>query len=85
MGTIAPRPLLCVVLGDGDQWIVEAEWQDGSIERIATFKAHFEAVNWIGTHSDMWLQERTLPRTKPTFSSADPCPASPTRNSTSSA
>jgi len=61
MAMIRHRPIFCVVLGDGDEWLVEAEWQDGSIERVARFKGHFDAVNWIGMHSEMWLRERTLP------------------------
>jgi hypothetical protein len=28
------------VLRDGDAWLVEAEWPDGSIEHVSTFKAH---------------------------------------------
>jgi hypothetical protein len=30
------RPLIHVVLGAGDQWVIEAEWPDGSIEPICT-------------------------------------------------
>jgi hypothetical protein len=46
------------VFGDGDEWLIEAEWPDGSLEHICAFKAHFEAVNWITTHSEAWLQKR---------------------------
>lgn len=55
---IAQRPLFSVALRDGDQWLIEAEWPDGSIEHVYTFKAHFEAVNWVKTHSETWLKER---------------------------
>lgn len=55
---IAQRPLFHVVLGDGDQWLIEAEWPDGSIEPVQAFKAHSEAANWVKTHSETWLQER---------------------------
>jgi hypothetical protein len=41
----ALRPIFCVVLGDGDEWLIEAEWPDGSLEHICAFRAHFEAVN----------------------------------------
>lgn len=54
----ALRPIFCVVFGDGDEWLIEAEWPDGSLEHICAFKAHFEAVNWITTHSEAWLQKR---------------------------
>jgi hypothetical protein len=55
---ISQRPFIYVVLGDGDQWAIEAEWPDGSIEPICTFKAHAEAVNWVKTHSETWMRER---------------------------
>ena len=51
------RPFVYVVLGDGDQWVIEAEWPDGSIEPIRTFRAHAEAVNWVKTHSATWMRE----------------------------
>ena len=58
MAKIAQKPIFCVVLGNGQQWAVEAEWPDGTIEQIDTFKAHFEAVNWLNDQSEEWLQER---------------------------
>ena len=45
------KPLFCVVLAEGPQWSVEAEWPDGSIEHVDTFKAHFDAWNWVRTQS----------------------------------
>jgi hypothetical protein len=44
MAKIARKPIFCVVLSSGEQWAVEAEWPDGTIEQIDTFKAHFEAL-----------------------------------------
>jgi hypothetical protein len=35
---IAQRPVFCVVLGEGDQWLIEAEWPDGSVEHVCAFK-----------------------------------------------
>jgi hypothetical protein len=55
---IAQRPIFCVVLGDGDEWLIEAEWPDGTIAHICAFKAHSEAVNWVRARSEAWLQER---------------------------
>ena len=52
------KPLFCVVLAEGPQWSVEAEWPDGSIEHVDTFKAHFDAWSWVRTQSQRWLQER---------------------------
>jgi hypothetical protein len=54
---IAQKPIFCVVLGDGDQWLLEAEWPDGSIQQICSFKAHSDAVNWISAQSETWLLE----------------------------
>jgi hypothetical protein len=51
-------PLFCLVLRDGDEWFIEAEWPDGSIEHVCTFKAHADAVDWVKTHSEAWLQKR---------------------------
>jgi hypothetical protein len=55
---IAQKPLFYVVLRDGDQWLIEAEWPDGSIEHVQAFKAYSEAVNWVKTHTQTWLQKQ---------------------------
>ena len=47
MATITQMPFFCVVLCEGKQWTVEAEWPDGTIEQIDTFRHHFEATDWI--------------------------------------
>jgi hypothetical protein len=53
---IMKTPLLfCLVLRYGDEWLIEAEWPDGSIEHVRTFKAHSDAVNWVKTRSEAWL------------------------------
>ena len=39
-------------------WQVEAEWPDGTIEPIDKFKAHYEALHWVRTHSAAWIEER---------------------------
>jgi hypothetical protein len=57
MLTIAQKPLFHVVLNDGDQWSVEAEWPDGTIEQINTFKHHYEAVDWLNAQSERRLSE----------------------------
>lgn len=56
------KPLFCIVLGDGDKWLVEAEWPDGTIEQVDTFRGHTEASTWISTRSEAWLQERSSGR-----------------------
>jgi hypothetical protein len=60
MATITQMPFLCVVLCEGKQWTVEAEWPDGTIEQIDTFRHHFEATDWISNQSKKWLQMRVL-------------------------
>ncbi len=53
------KPVFNIVQSNDDRWCVEAEWPDGTIERIDTFEAHLEAVNWVTTVSHEWLRERT--------------------------
>jgi hypothetical protein len=55
---IVQRPLFYVVLRDGDQWMIEAEWPDGSIEHVQAFKAHSQAAHWVKTYSEEWLLQR---------------------------
>jgi hypothetical protein len=52
------KPFFCVVLRDGDRWLVEAEWPDGTIVEVGSFKAHLDALNWVKTQSQAWLQGR---------------------------
>ena len=56
--TIAAKPIFCIVLADDDRWAVEAEWPDGTIERVDTFETYFDAMNWITTRSDEWVRGR---------------------------
>jgi hypothetical protein len=58
MDSFAQTPFFCVVLRDGDQWLVEAEWPDGTIVEVESFKAHLDALNWVKTQSQVWLQGR---------------------------
>jgi hypothetical protein len=51
------KPILHVVT-DGDQWEVEAEWPDGTLERINTFDDPSSATDWISTRSEAWLEVR---------------------------
>jgi hypothetical protein len=54
----ARTPIFCVVLKDGEHWQVEAEWPDGTIEAVETFKAGVEALNWVKTQSAAWVAQR---------------------------
>jgi len=52
------KPIFYLVLRDGELWQVEAELPDGTIEPIDRFKAHYEALHWVRTHSAAWIEER---------------------------
>jgi hypothetical protein len=52
--------ILHVILSDRDQWAVEAEWPDGTLERINTFTDRSVATDWISTQSEAWLEVRTF-------------------------
>jgi hypothetical protein len=52
------RPVFSIMLSDAGEWLIEAEWADGSIEHVCNFKAHSDAAKWLKTSSEAWLQER---------------------------
>jgi hypothetical protein len=54
------KPILHVVVTDGDQWEVEAEWPDGTLERIYTFSDPSSATDWISARSEAWLEVRSF-------------------------
>ncbi len=54
------KPIFCVVLRNDEQCVVEAEWPDGTIEKIEAFKHRYEAADWITNQSGIWLEERTM-------------------------
>jgi hypothetical protein len=54
--SIVEKPIFYVVLSDRDQWAVEVEWPDDTLERINTFVDHPSAANWVSTHSEAWLK-----------------------------
>jgi hypothetical protein len=51
MAYLEPAPNYSVMLKDGEHWIVEAEWPDGTIEQVATFKSYFDARDWLSARS----------------------------------
>jgi len=51
----AEKPLFHLLLSDRDEWVVEAEWPDGTLERVNTFKNHSAAAHWVATASEAWL------------------------------
>jgi hypothetical protein len=62
MTNVAANPLFHVSLGDRDEWVVEAEWPDGTLERVSTFKNHSAAAHWIATASEAWLHAPEDPK-----------------------
>jgi hypothetical protein len=56
--TSVTGPLFCIVLRDGDQWLVEVEWRDGTIEHVKSFGCYSDAAEWLSTGSIAWLDTR---------------------------
>jgi hypothetical protein len=54
------KPIFHVILGDRDQWVVEVEWPDGTLERVNSFKDHGSAANWVTTQSETWVGVRRI-------------------------
>jgi len=57
VGISVAKPIFCVVLRNDEQCVVEAEWPDGTIEKIEAFKHGYEAADWITNQSGIWLEE----------------------------
>jgi hypothetical protein len=60
VGVSVAKPIFCVVRRNDEESVVEAEWPDGTIERIEAFKDNYEAVDWISNQSESWLQDRVM-------------------------
>jgi hypothetical protein len=54
------KPLFHVILSDRDEWVVEAEWSDGTLERVSTFRHHSAAADWIANQSEAWVAARRI-------------------------
>jgi hypothetical protein len=48
------KPILFVVKTNGN-WTVRAEWPDGTVEEVKTFKAELQALDWLTWQSQTWL------------------------------
>jgi hypothetical protein len=63
MGSTYPKPILKLRQVSRTEWCVEVEWEDGTIESVASFDTDREARDWIAHSSAAWLDERGgLPR-----------------------
>jgi hypothetical protein len=51
------KPILFVVKADGN-WTIQAEWPDGTVEEIKTFKRELQALDWLTWQSQTWLAWR---------------------------
>ena len=52
------KPIFIVVKNSSTDWCVEAEWPDGTIEKVKAFKAEIEAIDWLSWQSQSWLEWR---------------------------
>jgi hypothetical protein len=52
------KPIFFVVKNGSNDWYVEAEWPDGTIEKVKAFKAELEAIDWLSWQSHAWLEWR---------------------------
>ena len=52
------RKPLFYVRKNADDWSIEAEWPDGTIETVKTFEAELAALDWLSRQSQTWLEER---------------------------
>jgi hypothetical protein len=50
------KPTFHIILDDRDRWAVEAEWYDGTLERVHTFEDHATAACWVAEQSESWFQ-----------------------------
>jgi hypothetical protein len=58
----AEKPVFFVILSDRDEWAVEAEWPNGTLERVDTFKDYSAATDWVSTQSETWLHAIQIQR-----------------------
>ena len=54
------KPFFHVILSDRDEWVVEAEWSDNTLERVSTFRDYSAAADWIANQSEAWLAVRRI-------------------------
>jgi hypothetical protein len=47
-------------VSDRDEWVVEAEWSDSTLEQVSTFRDHSAAADWIANQSEAWLAARRI-------------------------
>jgi hypothetical protein len=60
MAKSAEKPFFHVILSDRDEWVVEAEWSDSTLERVSTFGDYSAVAGWIANQSEAWLAARRI-------------------------
>ena len=54
------KPFFHVTLSDRDEWVIEAEWSDSTLERVSKFRDYSAAADWIANQSEAWLAARRI-------------------------
>jgi hypothetical protein len=54
------KPFFHIILSDRDEWAVEAEWSDSTLERVSAFRDRSAAADWIANQSEEWLAVRRI-------------------------
>jgi hypothetical protein len=54
------KPFFHIILSDGDEWAIEVEWSDSTLERVSTFRDYSAAADWIAHQSEAWLTVRRI-------------------------
>jgi hypothetical protein len=55
MAKTAEKPIFHIILIDRDEWAIEVEWPDDTLERVNTFRDHSAAAHWVAAQSEAWL------------------------------
>ena len=54
------KPFFHIILSDRDEWAIEVEWSDSTLERVGTFRDYPAAADWIANQSEAWLAVRRV-------------------------
>ena len=54
------KPFFHIILSDRDEWAIEVEWSDSTLERVSTFRDYSAAADWIANQSEAWLTVRRI-------------------------
>ena len=45
-----------ISLFDREEWVIEAEWPEGTLEQVTSFNTQSATADWIATASKTWLR-----------------------------